>query len=178
MSTRKIDYERGYTPGRPGVGGVIIRTNPTLNMDVYMYLDDPGVYLNVYGKPVPPALAAEAGFDIGRWEKARKKKQAFLVFKSEQEAIEAADESEDARKVVAESDGFSLIELPLGRGTIIGPDGGFLFPPTAFSTAKKAFDSMVLGIPEEGSKSEYEADVDAELKMPKTAAQIKRAKTT
>lgn len=174
MVAKAIDYERDYDPGRPGQGGVIIGVHKVLNMDIYMYANDPGIYLNAYGKRVPSSMAEAAGFDIKMWEAKRKKKAAFASFAKSQEAAEATGFDDNEVKVLAEHEGFKLIELPQGRATIIDPEGNPSFPPNSMAVVKEAFEAMYRAL-----GSEYEEELsaeEAELKAPRTAAQRRGAK--
>lgn len=146
---KHIDYDRG----------VLIRTNPTLGMDVFMYADDPGVYLNAAGKQVPPATAKAAGYDIDRWAKLRKKKLAMQSFAKQLDATDLQDKEGTSRTVIADRDGFQLVEMTLGRAQIMSPDGDAITQPVAIELARKAFDDMFP--PEDVSGSEYEREIEA-----------------
>lgn len=110
----KIDYDRG----------VIIRTEPKTGVDVYMYRDSPGVWLNAYGTPVTEELAKMAGFDVERYSKERIKRErmATAMAAIEQEMASAAVK----KAVVMERGGFSVIDIGLGRFHVEDPDGNQL----------------------------------------------------
>lgn len=55
------------------------------NIEVYMYKDDPGVFLDRSGEPLSEAIAADAGFDI---ESLKKKREKMEKMRSAIEQIE------------------------------------------------------------------------------------------
>lgn len=110
----KIDYDRG----------VIFKTHPTNGMNVYMYVDTPGKYLNAFGTGVEEKLAAEAGFDIEKYGKLRiKGERMATAMKAIEEELEMVDKVET---VVQEQDGFKLIDIGLGRHVLKDPEGNIL----------------------------------------------------
>ena len=111
-----IDYDRG----------VIKRIHPS-GAEVYMYRDDPGVFLNAFGKPVTKELAENAGFDIPKYSLARRKKEMLAKAVETIEAELGGDEP-GTRKVVLDRDGFHLISIGLGRHILEDPDGNNLTP--------------------------------------------------
>jgi len=78
-----IDYDRG----------VVKRIHPNLGVDVYMYRDDPGVFLNAFGTEVDVELAKSCGFDVDKLEKAKRKKEmmAKAMIEIEAQLAEEAD---------------------------------------------------------------------------------------
>ncbi len=52
--TSKIDYNRGC----------VKMSHPSSGMDVYMYKDDPGVYLDAFANVVSEAVAQACGYSI------------------------------------------------------------------------------------------------------------------
>jgi len=117
LAERMIDYNRP----------TIIRLIGHLNMEIYMYKDDPGVYLNAYGHPVPIELAQEAGYDVTRLATERRRKEALGM------AAQAIDEEfasakSGQRTVVAEHGGFKVVLLSKGRHTVEDSDGQCLTP--------------------------------------------------
>jgi hypothetical protein len=114
LAERKIDYDRG----------VRIRTVPNMGMDIFMYKDAPGVYLNAYGTEVTLELAKLAGFDVERLGKLRLRQERMA-----QMARQIDDElatAEQSREVVEELDGFKIISLGDERYVIEDPDGNVL----------------------------------------------------
>ena len=112
MAERKIDYNRG----------VVKRHNPTAGMEIYMYSDTPGVYLNAYGDEVPEAMAKAAGFPVETLGKKRlvaeRMKQAMDLIEAEVSGIE--DEVEI--KVFKERNGYKIMSYGLGRFSLMDPD--------------------------------------------------------
>lgn len=116
MADRKIDYDRG----------VLIRHVKDLNMEVFMYRDDPGVYLTAFGNPVPVDIAAKAGYDIARNEKLRQKK---LRLSRAKEMIEKdLDDAPRNETVALEKAGYKAVHLGNGRYIVKGPDDEVLTP--------------------------------------------------
>lgn len=145
-----IDYDRG----------VIISKHPTTQVDVYMYTDTPGKYLNAHGVEVAPEFAKAAGFDTEKYDRQRKHKDLLAKAK---EAIDAElnyDESE--RKVVDDRDGYSLVKLGPGRFIVESPDGERLTPvPLAENVARSVLDAVIPPAPKKAS---------AEVKIPAPSA--------
>lgn len=112
-SERKIDYDRG----------VVIKLISSLGMEVFMYRDDPGVYLSQHGTVVPDELAEMAGFDIQLLGKRRKHKlmvaQATEAYSKQLELGEA----KATRKIIAERDGFQVVLVGGVRHAVLDPDG-------------------------------------------------------
>jgi hypothetical protein len=102
--------------------GVWMRTHPTLNMDVYMYCDDPGVYYDAHGNTVPEELAAAAGFDT---EKLGRDHKIKVALKEAQDAV-LAGFGEAKTKVSAERGGFKIMDIGLGRFNVHDPEGNLL----------------------------------------------------
>ena len=106
-----IDYDRG----------VHIRTHHSTGVDVYMYVDTPGVYLSQHGTPVSEDMARQAGFPVDEQVKARELQRRL---KAAHEAVYAEmNAGEAAQKVVEERDGFTIVDIGLGRHVIKSPDG-------------------------------------------------------
>lgn len=114
MADRKIDYDRG----------VQIYTHPLGNIDVYMYVDEPGVYLNAFGVEVSEEMAAQAGYPVEQLRKARQRKermaQAMVLIEKELELVG------QVRDVVKENKGFKVVHIGLERYHLEDPDGGVL----------------------------------------------------
>lgn len=122
--------------------GVLMRYLEGTGIQVYMYVDEPGVFLNAFGKEVSEDLAKQAGFDVERLSRERVKRERM---KAAFAAIEAEiDNSEAKENVVEERDGFRLIDIGLGRYMIKDPEGASLNPvPVTEQIAKKLFDQLV-----------------------------------
>ena len=102
--------------------GVISRTHPSLGMDIYMYVDDPGVYLTAHGSEVEKTLAEAAGFEVDTYDKQHKIKLAMAEAQSEV----LAKFSEATSKVLAERNGFKVLDIGMGRCNVLSPDGDLL----------------------------------------------------
>lgn len=125
----KIDYDRG----------VIINIHSLTGMDVFMYADDPGKFLDAHGNIVPDVVAKEAGYDTEKLAKARVKKDrkehALTLIDQE-----FADDKDTNEETVLEIDGFKVVTTGLGRHHVIDPDGNRLnnFPLTREAAEKLA----------------------------------------
>jgi hypothetical protein len=111
MLSGNIDLDRGVTLRITGDG-----------VEVYMYKDTPGVYLNAYGTQVSEQLALRAGFDVERLAKARKRRE---MMKKAALMIDEELDQDDVRtkKVIVERNGFTVTSIGLGRHIIEDPDG-------------------------------------------------------
>jgi hypothetical protein len=118
VSKDRIDYDRG----------VKIKIIGRLNMEVFMYKDDPGVFIDSHGNPVPLELAAEAGYDVPRLEKLRIKKQRLHDAAKFVEEDMGADES--SQVTIFEQDGFRVVGVGSGLHFVEDPDGNCLTPST------------------------------------------------
>lgn len=123
MADRVIDYDRG----------VIIRLIPKLNMEVFMYVNEPGVYLSAHGKELNRAIAEEAGFDVVRYAAQRTHRERMA-----KASTMLADElriGQDAgiRMVVEQQDGFKIVSIGKGRHELEDEDGNILTPGAALS---------------------------------------------
>lgn len=110
----KIDYNRG----------VMKRTASTAGVNVYMYLDQPGVYLSAHGTPVSEGLAKDAGYDTAELSRQKQMKERIA---EAHEAIRKEFEANDTVfQVVAERQGFKVMDIGLGRFQVLDPEGGVL----------------------------------------------------
>ena len=80
-------------------------------MAVYMLHREPGVYLNDHGRKVPMAVAREAGFDVERWEKARRRQEAL---KKAARAIDDDFSDNSQFRVLAEAEEYRVTEIAPG----------------------------------------------------------------
>lgn len=103
--------------------GVHMNSHPTLNMDVYMYVDDPGVYLTAHGDLVPKEIAEAAGFPVEKHEKAHNIKTAMAAAMAE---VMTKFGGEDGPKLHMERGGFKVMNIGMGRYNVHGPDGDLL----------------------------------------------------
>ncbi len=103
--------------------GVMFKPHPT-GVDVYMYLDEPGVYRNAFEGLVSEQMAQEAGFDtvnLGK-EKLKNERLAEAQALIEKELEIAAAE----REVVKENGGFKVYRVGLGGHIVEDPEGNVL----------------------------------------------------
>lgn len=127
--------------------GVLIRFTRTTQeefpagMAVYMYLERPGVFYNDHAKPVPPALAAAAGYDIEPLLKARRKQEALAKAKQE---IESQFRGEVLRETVLEEGEYRLVHVGNGQHIVEFEDGSSLTPiPVSRVMAEKTYWAML-----------------------------------
>ncbi len=125
-----IDYDRG----------VIKRTHSS-GAEIFMYRDDPGVFLNAFGTEVDEKMAQDAGMNIEKYALARRKKARMA------EAMELIDaeflDTSNERIVIKTRGGFNLISLGLGRHILEDPDGNNLTPrPLTSDEGELLFEQM------------------------------------
>lgn len=126
-----IDYDRGIHK----------RTHPA-GLDVYMYIDTPGRYLNFHGAEVSAEIAKGAGFDTEDLGKKRmlQERLAAANDKIRQELDAAASE----RRVIKEVGGYKLIDVGLGNYMLAGPDDVNMLPrPIPKQQALLLFNELV-----------------------------------
>jgi hypothetical protein len=134
MLSGNIDIDRGVTLKITGDG-----------VEVYMYKDTPGVYLNAYSQPVTEELAMRAGFDTQSLGKQRKRREmlakAALMIDVE---LENEDVELGKRKIVKERNGYTISSIGIGRHIINDPDGQQLHErPLTKEQAELLFDELV-----------------------------------
>lgn len=129
---RKVDYDRG----------VLIMTHPGTGMDVYMYVDTPGVYLNANELPVTDEIASEAGYKVEQLAKEklrmqRKAQAGALIDK------ELSDETSTEEVEVADRNGFKIVSIGMGRHNVKDPDGNIINAhPLPLEMAQKLLSGM------------------------------------
>ena len=115
--TRNISYKRG----------VIINMDPRTGVEIFMYVDDPGVYLSAHGTPVSEGLAQSAGYDIAKFAKERKLKERLKqAHASIQKELEMESAKSDNRIVVKEKSGWKVTDIGLGRHNVQDPEGNVM----------------------------------------------------
>jgi hypothetical protein len=113
--------------------GVLIRSVQDTGMDVYMYRDDPGVYLTAIGNEVPEKIAEQAGFNVDRFRRLRNRKLGMARAAELLDEETALADNESQRTAVYDKDGFKVILYGLGRHIVEDPDGNNLTPGAALS---------------------------------------------
>lgn len=86
-------------------------------LTVYMYLDTPGVYLDVHERAIPEALAEMAGFDVKTLAKQRHKREALAAFDAKLKAEMEIDVEEE--EILAQMGDWKVIALPLERAKVV-----------------------------------------------------------
>lgn len=92
-------------------------------LSVYMYVDTPGVYFDVHGKEVAPALAKKAGYDTTKLGKLRAKALALEEY-NERLKAELAIELEGDEEVLAEAGDWKIVALPNDRAKVVDKETG------------------------------------------------------
>lgn len=104
--------------------GVQKRLHPA-GLEVYMFVDQPGVFFNAHGNEMDPSLAHEAGFpteDLLK-EKARRDRIADATARIDEEFS-----VEGKRDVVAEVNGYRIAKLGSRGHQIFDADDNLLTP--------------------------------------------------
>lgn len=101
--------------------GVHMRSHPASGMDIYMYVDDPGVYLSAHGNQVDDKLAEASGFPVEEFAKKRRIKLALAA--AHDKVLQELQESEGTHNVVAEKEGFQMVDIGMDRFQVLSPDG-------------------------------------------------------
>lgn len=134
MGVLKIDYNRG----------VLKKIDKTTGIEVYMYLDLPGVYYNSYEIEVAEELAAKAGYDTTKYGKMKKRRELLAIAMQAVDADLEMDEYNEQREVIEERGGFTIVHIGMGRHILEDPEGGKLVDrPLTLEEAKKALDELV-----------------------------------
>lgn len=141
----KIDLDRG----------VHQRIDLGTGMDIYMYVDTPGVYLTLHGTEVDVELARRAGFPVEEQLKKRRVQQALVAAQDRVLAeLQVADQS--VKVVVKEADGFKIIDIGYDRYQVLSPDDDVLTPsPLNLRSAVILLGQLVPGfvVPEVGEET-------------------------
>lgn len=137
MSKLAIDLDRG----------VMIKRHTASGVYVYMYMDEPGVYLNAFGKTVPESMAKLVGYDVVNLGKKRLRKErmaaAMTAIDAELNGVEE-DENYEALNIIKEGGGFKVIAMPLGNAKVIDENGGEMTPrPIPQAEAIVLFEHLV-----------------------------------
>lgn len=98
--------------------GLIASRHPSGVM-VYMYYDTPGSYINVLGKPVSEAMAAEAGMDVAKFSKMKARSDKMAAFKEAVEAELELDVTAEQEVVLASKGGYKVVKLALGNARVV-----------------------------------------------------------
>lgn len=103
--------------------GVEIRRDRSTGVRVYMYVDEPGVYLNAFGKPIAEAFAAKAGFPVDQYARQRIAREKISDFtKKLQHDMEVASLTED-REEITKRGGYVVYRMPFGNAVVVSEEG-------------------------------------------------------
>lgn len=128
----KVDYDRGVMKGK----------DPTSGIEVYMYMDTPGVYLNAFEQPVSEKLALAAGFDVDKFRSARQRQERMAYAKQqiEKELAHGIPQKEP----LLERKGWKIMVLGKNLHNVVDPDGNVLNQfPLGEEVARSVFDSLI-----------------------------------
>jgi hypothetical protein len=130
-------------------------------MAVYMMHSNPGVYLNDHNKRVPDVIAAEAGYDIERWARERRKREAIQGATA---AIDAEYMASSSRKVLAEHGEYRVVEIQKGYCNVEFDDGTILNTrgPVSEEVAMRRF-SELTGLPQASAAADASQPVAADV---------------
>lgn len=129
--SKEIDYRRGVRK----------RVHPASGVEIFMYKDQPGVFLNAFGKEVGEDIAHQAGYNVDKLKRAKLRQERMeLARQTIEEELEA---STDERRVVYEVGDYVLVDVGEGRTYIEDVDGNrYVGTPMPFEQAKTVVDSM------------------------------------
>ena len=140
--------------------GVELRFHEKSGMEVWMYVDEPGVYLDSSGKEVPEQLAALVGYPI---EKHRKERLIRQKMADTERAMrqQLAQETQGEKKIVQSRGGYVIVAVgDLGYHQVEDADGTVLSKKLMpLAEAKFLLDVL--------------AGAEAEVKEPKGAKDAK-----
>ena len=112
----RIDIDRPTT----------IRKHKDSGMYVYMYKDEPGVYLSQHGDVLPEKIGALVGFDVKRLAKERDRREKMAEFSAKVSKELALAEASDEPDIVATRGDYSVIALPGGHANVVSGSAGKL----------------------------------------------------
>jgi hypothetical protein len=107
---KNIDYNRG----------VMKQTAHASGVNVYMYIDQPGVFLSAHGTPVSQKLAEEAGYNVA--DLTKKKQMNERIAEAHAAIRREFEQNETVNLIVAERQGFKVKDIGLGRFQVLDPD--------------------------------------------------------
>jgi hypothetical protein len=141
-------------------GGAQIRFTVD-GMAVYMLHSQPGIYLNDHNKRVPDQIAAEAGFDVERWARDRRKREAIAKATA---AIDGEFNESSKRKVIAEHGEYRVVEIERGYFNIEFDDGTILNTrgPVSEEVAMRRFHELA-GLPQPSAPADGSQSLDADV---------------
>lgn len=110
--TRAIDYDRG----------VMIKKDEKSGIEVYMYKDDPGVFLSVLGRPVSDDLAKIVYGERIVAEMTKRRTIRLKMKEAEAKIRAELETAEEGSHIVLERGEFKVLDIGLGRHRVLGPD--------------------------------------------------------
>lgn len=129
--------------------GVEIRRERSTGVRVYMYVSEPGVYLNAFGKPIAESFAAKAGFPVEQYARARTAREKIADFTRKMQDEMNVENLTENRKVLASRGGYTVYEMPYGNAVVVSDEGDNLTPtPIAKAQAMELLEALVPETPE------------------------------
>jgi hypothetical protein len=155
--------ETQYKVNIDAPGGAQIRFTGD-GMAVYMLFREPGIYLNDHNRRVPDAIAAEAGFDVERWGKERRKREAVAKATA---AIDAEYNVSTQRRTLIEHEEYRVVEIQPGYCNIEFDDGTILNArgPVSEQIAMRRFYELT-GLPDPSATADASQPADADVENP------------
>lgn len=123
-----VDPDRGYH----------MRSHPTIGMDIFMYVDDPGVYLTAHCDRVDDKLAEAAGFPIEKHKKEHDIKAALAS--AQAEVLKKFGENKP--QFVMERGDFKVVDIGLGRHNVLSGNEVLNKNPISKEEAKILLDHL------------------------------------
>lgn len=131
--------------------GVMCKPHPK-GFHVYMYLDDPGVFMTAHGSPLPARIAREAGYDVEVLEKQRKIAQELAKRRKDLEKELALDEA--AETVIREAKNYKLVSAGSGMARIVTKTGEAVTPVALPKAEAEALFQELIGGKEKSNGGE------------------------
>lgn len=111
-----------------------------LQMEVCMYVDEPGVYFDLNGRKVPEAIAASQGWNVKRYAKLREKTAERKAVMAEMAEVVA----ERMHEILDEAGGYKLVQISSAHFQVEDDAGVQIMPdPASEEVAREYFNLIV-----------------------------------
>ena len=135
---RCVDLDRGVEMRKTKSG-----------VEVYQYIDEPGVYRSAFNDEVPEELARSAGYPVEDRAKNRKLKERMAQFEAQLRKELEISEADGTRTVVEVRGSYKIVDIGLGRYKIEDDEGNQMHKdPLSQAVAYKLLDQLVPKAPE------------------------------
>jgi hypothetical protein len=123
--------------------GVEIRRDRSTGVRVYMYINEPGVYLNAFGKPLAESFANKAGFPTERYSRMRNAREKIADFTRKMQHEMDVSSLTENREVVVARGGYTVYAMPYGNAIVTSDEGDNLTPtPIAQASALELLEAL------------------------------------